>query len=227
MIINTPAVVLKSFPYSETSIIARCYTKEQGKISLIVKGARRKKSPLAAYFQPLNYLDLVYYYKPTRSLQSVSKASFMVIWNDLNSELKRIAHGLAMLELTEKTNTDNDPHPELFDELISALKAIDSSELRLNLIFWYYQIKLLKILGFKPDFTNLVQGNIKLPNPYKGPNSKKILDDITNNNLKSITNIVATNADRKAISDYLSVFLRYHFEDIENLKSFEVLKKII
>jgi len=227
MIINTPAVVLKSFPYSETSIIARCYTKEQGKISLIVKGARRKKSPLAAYFQPLNYLDLVYYYKPTRSLQSVSKASFAVIWNDLNSELKRIAHGLAMLELTEKTNTDNDPHPELFDELISALIAIDSSKLRLNLIFWYYQIKLLTILGFKPDFTNLVHGNIKFPNPYKGPNSKKILDDITNNNLKSITNIIATNADRKAISDYLSVFLRYHFEDIENLKSFEVLKKII
>ena len=58
MIINTPAVVLKSFPYGETSIIARCYTKEQGKVSLIVKGARRKKSPLAAYFQPMNYLDI-------------------------------------------------------------------------------------------------------------------------------------------------------------------------
>jgi DNA repair protein RecO (recombination protein O) len=227
MIINTPAVVLKSFPYGETSIIARCYTKEQGKISLIVKGARRKKSPLAAYFQPMNYLDLVYYYKQTRSLQAVSKASFGTIWSDLNQNLIKIAHGLAILELTEKTNTDNDPHPELFDELISVLTAIDSSELRLNLIFWYYQVKLLTILGFKPDFTDLVHGSVKFPNPFKGPNSEKILNDISNNNLESIENTVVNNEDRKAISDYLKTYFKYHFEDMDKLKSFEVLKQII
>jgi len=227
MIINTPAVVLKSFPYGETSIIARCYTKEQGKVSVIVKGARRKKSPLAAYFQPMNYLDLVYYYKQTRSLQAVSKSSFVTIWTDLNQDLKKIAHGLAILELTERTNTDNDPHTELFEELVSVLTAIDTSELRLNLIFWYYQIKLLTILGFKPDFTDLDHGSIKFPNPLKGPNSENILNDISNNNLESIQNTVATNEDRKAISDYLRVYFRYHFDEIENLKSFEVLKQII
>ena len=155
MIINTSAVVLKSFPYGETSLIARCYTKDHGKVSVIVKGARRKKSPMAAYFQPMNYLDIVYYYRHTRSLQSLSKASFVEIWSDLNQDLKKIAHGLAVIELTEKTNTENDPHPELFNELVSVLKAFNSSNLRLNLIFWYYQIKLLTILGFKPDFHQL------------------------------------------------------------------------
>ena len=176
MIINTSAVVLKSFPYGETSIIARCYTKDHGKVSLIVKGARRKKSPMAAYFQPMNYLDIVYYYRQTRSLQSVSKASFVEIWSDLNQDLKKIAHGLAVIELTEKTNTENDPHPELFDELVSVLKAFNSSDLRLNLIFWYFQIKLLTILGFKPDFRQLDQGTYKFPNPFAGPNSRNILE---------------------------------------------------
>ena len=89
MIINTQAVVLKSFPYGETSIIARCYTRDHGKVSLIVKGARRKKSPMAAYFQSMNYLDIVYYSKETRSLQAVSKASFVEIWSGLNSDIKR------------------------------------------------------------------------------------------------------------------------------------------
>ena len=42
MIAQTPAIVLKSFPYGETSIIARCFSKNYGKISLIVKGARIK-----------------------------------------------------------------------------------------------------------------------------------------------------------------------------------------
>ena len=44
MIAQTPAIVLKSFPYGETSIIARCFSKNYGKISLIVKGARTKKN---------------------------------------------------------------------------------------------------------------------------------------------------------------------------------------
>lgn len=227
MIINTSAVVLRSFPYGETSIIARCYTKDHGKVSLIVKGARRKKSPMAAYFQSMNYLDIVYYYRETRSLQSVSKATFVEIWSELNQDLKKIVYGLAVIELTEKTNTENDPHPELFDELVAVLKAFNSSELRLNLIFWYFQIKLLTILGFKPDFHQLEHRNVKFPNPFAGPNSQKILEDLNNNTIDSITNITATSKDRKAISEYLTAFIKYHFDGLDSLKSFSVLKQLI
>lgn len=227
MIINTSAVVLKSFPYGETSIIARCYTKDHGKVSLIVKGARRKKSPMAAYFQPMNYLDIVYYYRQTRSLQSVSKASFVEIWSDLSQDIKKIAHGFAVIELTDKTNTENDPHPELFDELVSVLKAFNSSGIRLNLIFWYFQIKLLTILGFKPDFHQLDQGNVKFPNPFRGPNSQNILEDLNNNTIDMISNITATYQDRKVISEYLTAFISYHIEGLEELKSFSVLKQIL
>ncbi len=227
MIINTSAVVLKRFPYGETSIIARCYTKDHGKVSLIVKGARRKKSPMAAYFQPMNYLDIVYYYRQTRSLQSVSKASFVEIWSDLNKDLKKIAYGLAVIELTEKTNTENDPHPELFDELVSVLKAFNSSDLRLNLIFWYFQIRLLTILGFKPDFHQLDQDNIKFSDPFAGPNSKNILEDLNNNTINTIKNITATNKDRKVISEYLTSFINYYFEGLDSLKSFSLLKQIL
>ncbi len=227
MIINTSAVVLRSFPYGETSIIARCYTKDHGKVSLIVKGARRKKSPMAAYFQSMNYLDIVYYYRETRSLQSVSKATFVEIWSELNQDLKKIVYGLAVIELTEKTNTENDPHPELFDELVAVLKAFNSSDLRLNLIFWYFQIKLLTILGFKPDFHQLKHGNVKFPNPFAGPNSQKILEDLNNNTIDSITNITATSKDRKAISEYLTAFIKYHFDGLDSLKSFSVLKQLI
>jgi len=226
MIIDTPAVILRRFPYGETSIIARCYTKDQGKISVIVKGARRKKSPMAAYFQPLNYLDIVYYSRTTRNLQSVSKATFAKIWSDLNQDLRKITLGLAIIELVEKTNTENDPHTELFDLLIAVLSAIDSSKIRLNLLFWYFQIKLLTILGFKPNFYELQQGNIVFPSPFNGPNSEDILSDLCNSSLDSITNRVATDQDRRAISDYLSAFYNYHFDGLENLKSFSVLKQI-
>ncbi|MFL3044961.1 MAG: DNA repair protein RecO, partial [Candidatus Neomarinimicrobiota bacterium] len=53
MIIHSPAVVLRRFSYSDTSIIARCFTQEMGKISFMVRGAKRKKSPQTAFYEPM------------------------------------------------------------------------------------------------------------------------------------------------------------------------------
>ena len=60
MTVHTPAIVLKSFPYGETSIISKCFTKEKGKVSFIVRGARSKKSSKFSHFQPLSYIDIIY-----------------------------------------------------------------------------------------------------------------------------------------------------------------------
>ena len=45
MIVHTSAIVLKSFPYGDTSLIAQCFSKDKGKIGVIIKGARTKKKP--------------------------------------------------------------------------------------------------------------------------------------------------------------------------------------
>ena len=85
----------------------------------------------------------------------------------------------------------------------------------------------MTILGFKPDFRHLEHGNVKFPNPFAGPNSQKILEDLNNNTIDSITNITATSKDRKAISEYLTAFINYHFDGLDSLKSFSVLKQLI
>jgi DNA repair protein RecO (recombination protein O) len=72
VIINTPAIVLKSFPYGETSLITRCFTKEKGKVSFIVRGARSKKSSKFSHFQPMSYIDIIYNHKPKNELQTIS-----------------------------------------------------------------------------------------------------------------------------------------------------------
>ena len=60
MIINTDAIVLKTFSYGETSLISRCFTKDKGKISFIIKGAKSKKNLISPYFQPLSFINIIY-----------------------------------------------------------------------------------------------------------------------------------------------------------------------
>ena len=99
MIIDSTAIVLKRFAYGETSIIARCFVKEIGKVSFMVHGAHRAKSSKAAYFQPANCIDITFYFKENRDLQTISKASFFKSWSVIPSDIKKIAYAMAILSL--------------------------------------------------------------------------------------------------------------------------------
>ena len=46
MIINTDAIVLHRMKYKNSSLIARLFTKDEGKISIVVNGAINKKGNL-------------------------------------------------------------------------------------------------------------------------------------------------------------------------------------
>jgi len=227
MIVHSRAIVLKSFSYSNTSIIARCLTREKGKISVIIHGAKKKNSQKAAYFQPANYLDLVLYFKETREIQTVSKVSFVQIWSHLQNDLKKIAYVLSVIELTDKTVIDHDPHKELFDELVNVIRLFNIGDNRLNLVFWSFELKLLSLLGFKPDFKKRDFAGIIFPNPFAGPNSRALLNGLQNSSPDSLKDIPITKKDRAVISEYLTTCFQYHFEGLKKLKSFEVLRKVL
>ena len=233
MIVHSPAVVLSRFSYSDTSIIARCFTQEMGKISFMIRGAKRKKSPPTAFYEPMSHLDLVFYYNERRDMQTVSKASFATTYKNIHGDLKRIAYGMSIIELTGKTITDHDPHRELFIELLNILHAIDTRAEQLNLVYWYYQIKLLTLLGFKPDLDNREFAGLVLPDPTTGPNSAQILSFLISGSLSDtgfqskLNKLSVSSKDRKVISQYINTCLYYHFDGLKELKSLGVLKALV
>ena len=122
MIVNTSAIVLKSFSYGESSLIARCFSEKNGKVSLIIKGAKRNKSPKSSYFQPLCYIDIVYNHKLNRDLQILSKVNFRQYWSKILDDLYRVSLAISILELTDKTMSD-----KLFNEIFDAYNNKGSS----------------------------------------------------------------------------------------------------
>ena len=59
-LIKTKAIVLSSLKYSDTSLIVRCFTLEDGLKSYLLKGvlSAKKGKIKAAYFQPLTQLNI-------------------------------------------------------------------------------------------------------------------------------------------------------------------------
>ena len=227
MIINSEAIVLKRFPYGESSIICRCFVKEIGKTSFIVHGAHRKKFSKAAYFQPGNCINIIFYYKDNRNLQTISKTSFSKNWIHIPKDLKKIAYTMAVIELTDKCISENDEHKDLFIILLNVLEKIENEPSELNLIYWYYQYQLLEKLGFKPDFDQSELDFIPLPNPYKSTNAKMVFGCFENGEMGINKNISLLKNDRKIISNYLNTCLGIHFSELKNIKSLKVLNSLL
>ncbi len=227
MIVHTPAIVLKSFPYGETSLIAKCFSQNNGKISLIIKGAKSKRSPKFSQFQPLSYIDLIYNNKPDRTLQILSKVNFREYWPKILDDLHSVSLAMAILDITDKTLTDSDPHPKLFSILVNTLRSYNTKESDYNLLFWFYECALLTHLGFQPSLEKLKFPGLILPDPNSGPNSGAILASLFAGDIKNLPKEKVTQIDRTIISEFLWLLLCYHFEDLVKIKSIKIAKKIL
>ena len=225
MVQKSLAIVLNRFSYGESSIITKCFLKNYGKISFIVHGAKNKKNFKNSYFQPGNYLELLFYYRPNRNLQTISKATFQNQWVSIQKDFIKISYVMAIIELADKCTSEIDKNEDLFIELINAISLIETKRNQMNLVFWNFQYQLLRVLGFKPDLNKSELDYSILPDPFAGPNSKKIFQDFERQNIDFNLSYKITQLDRLAISDYLNCFFNIQFENIKNLKSFEVLKQ--
>jgi len=104
-LIKTEALVLRSIPFQESSSIVRMFTREQGKIAVIAKGARRMKSGLRGFLEPLNYIEAIYYYKSTRDIQTLSKIDLIQSYFSNAPDIECNIYGMALLETVDRSFT--------------------------------------------------------------------------------------------------------------------------
>ena len=226
MIINTNAIVLKTFSYGETSLISRCFTEDRGKISFIIKGAKSKKNLIAPYFQPLSYINIIFNENEKRELQIVSKVSFVKIWTKIPLSLKKMTLSQSVLEISDFTLERNDPYPNLFKILIKTFLYFENGDFDENIVFWHYECKVLSEMGFlidTEDNQEFIQGSIRLK---KTDTSFSVLKNLIKGNLSKININSLSKKENRDVSKFLYHKLCYYFEGFERIKSFQVIKDI-
>ena len=224
MIINTDAIVLKTFSYGETSLISRCFTKDKGKISFIIKGAKSKKNLVSPYFQPLSFINIIYKENEKRELQIVSKVSFVQIWTQIPLSLRKMSLSQSILEISDFTLEKNDPYPNLFNVLINTFQIFESGDINENILFWNYECKILSEMGFMINTEdNFDSELISLKTNDKIINT---IQQLINGNISDIDLDNISLDNKKKISKFLYQKLCFYFEGFERLKSFRVIKDI-
>ena len=153
----TPAIVLQTYRFSETSKIVRLATRDLGVQSGIAKGALRPKSRFGAGLEIMSEGVVEIYYRDSRDLQTLSAFEVFDLHRGLARDLGRFAGAAALAQILLKAAPPS-PVPAAYDAFVQGLAALDRASPGVadaQAVRWLWV--LLGALGFEPSLSTCVK----------------------------------------------------------------------
>ncbi len=158
-LVNTDAIVLRTYNLAEADRIVLCLTRNAGLVRAVAKGARRMKSRFGAALEPFTFIKLDFYEKENRELVTISQAEI------LKSNFELAAHpdstdALAYIaELVSEFAPPHEANDKLYRMVKACIDALASLADRPNLVVRYFEVWLLRLAGLFPDLSACARCN--------------------------------------------------------------------
>lgn len=150
-LVSARALVLQSFPYSETSKILRLYTREHGLRSVIAKGAQRPRSRYGGLLEPFTEGVALFYMKEGRDLHTLSGWDLLRSRQALGRDLTGFAGASLLAEIVLRVGTE-EPHEALYEALAESFDAlVGAEEAARERIAVAGVWRVVSLLGFAPQ----------------------------------------------------------------------------
>ncbi|MBW3534466.1 MAG: DNA repair protein RecO [Gemmatimonadetes bacterium] len=245
-VVTTPAVLLRSFPYSETSRVLRFYTESLGIVGVMAKGVRRSGSKSGGGLDTFTGGALTLYVKSTRDLQTLRDFSPTRARRGLASDVHRFAAAAVLAELVLR-HAGEESNPELFRALEGGLDRVEAAEAgRVPGVLLAEAWRTVAVLGYRPEVHACVacgsavgdamarfdfaQGGVRCApcaatapavGPRLGPGARAQLASLCDG-------VVPPDLDRpRAHLRLLSDFITYHVSGTRPLQAFAVLSALL
>ena len=119
-------IVIRSVDFSETSKVVTLFTREFGKLGALAKGGRRAKGSFEGSLDVLSVCRIGVIRKPSADLDLLTEARLEERFAGLGRDLQALYAGFFAAELLDALTQPHDPHPELFDAAVAALRALSA-----------------------------------------------------------------------------------------------------
>ena len=155
--ISTPAIILASLRYGETSKIVRLATRDHGVQSAIAKGASRPKSRFGAALQLLSEGQAQVLLSRRSDLHILTAFDLTHLRIDLAANLDRYSAASVLAEVVLRF-APADPHPASFDLLRDSLSILEVAPTEvLDALGLRMLWQLVSVLGFAPSLETCVR----------------------------------------------------------------------
>jgi DNA repair protein RecO (recombination protein O) len=150
-LVETEAIVLRTYKLSEADKVAVCLTRKAGVVRGVARGARRLKSRFGAGLEPFTLVNLTYFEKEGRELVTFRQAEIVrshFVWASEAEALSLLGY---MGELATEFAPPQQADERLFRMVRACLEAAAERPAALAALAVYYELWMLKLSGFLPD----------------------------------------------------------------------------
>lgn len=151
------AVVLRAVKYGEHDKMLTLFTKQDGKLSSVAKGACSPKSKYIASAQMFAFSEFVLNTSETGRMPYVAGADVIRGFYGINKDIQRLAGAGYCAELTDSFYEDQMGEPVTFQLLYYTLLLIERAGIQsINMIVLAFALKLTGICGTNPALEQCV-----------------------------------------------------------------------
>ncbi len=242
MLIESPAIIIKQTDFRESSKIITFFSRQYGKTAILAKGVKRGKSKYGGILGFGAILNVMFYYKENRSVQTFKQAEVKISTIKLQADFEKLSIAMALLELIDGATHENEPNPELYDFLESFLGWLNNAEVNAANIFPYLQLRIAEINGFglqlmddavEADlYMNVTSGNLATQ-PDSGlsfklkPIQSLYVRTAMEGKSARLLNMKIEKKELKSLVNHLDVYLKHHIEGLRDRKSDAIFEQLL
>ena len=240
MLVKTNAIVISTVKYGDSSLITRCYCKELGLKSFMLKGilTSKKGGLKKSLFQPLNLINISTQIKnqSNQKLNFIREGSLKVHFKEIPLKIKKNAIALFISEVISRViYEEGNPNIALYSFLENSIMRLEKDEF--SPVFHLKFLTLLSDqLGFYPnlmcqekEFFDIESGCFCENSNSKyavGGETVRAFKELLGINFDDIVQIKISNTLRIKVLDFLIDYFNIHLPRFGKIKSIAVLHEI-
>lgn len=152
MLVKWEGIVIRSVDYGESSKVVTLFTRENGKLAIMARGAKKTKSRLAAVSQLFSHGYYLCKAGPGSGMPDLSQGDVMESFRDLRQSLDATAYAAYIAELLDRLTHEREPNPYLFQLLAHTLRHLDEGR-DAEILCRIFETKMLMVAGISPQLS--------------------------------------------------------------------------
>ncbi|CAK1235038.1 Recombinational DNA repair protein RecO (RecF pathway) (RecO) [Fructobacillus fructosus] len=145
-------LILNTMPYRENDLLVKIFSKEQGIITAMARGAKKQKSQLAAVSQPFTWLVVDGAYpKNQQGLAFINSVQESRIYKNVVVDLTTAAYAALIAKDLTVAFEENVPQPEWYAKTLAAFDQLNAQK-DPQVIANVVELQLLPVFGISPNW---------------------------------------------------------------------------
>jgi DNA repair protein RecO (recombination protein O) len=152
--LKTRGIVIKEVSTGEADKIITLFSRNRGRISVMVKGGKRPKSKLAAGSQVLCYGEYVLF--SGKNLYSMNSCDVLESFYEIRNDMEKLTYAAHFMDIVLEIVQENQSAPKLLQLLLNSLHMLSRTEKKPELISRIFELRSLAISGYSPNVRHCV-----------------------------------------------------------------------